>query len=100
MWGAVTRLVTVFVLRLSRGSQVARELLGEGFDGIVVTERYCAYNLVSKLHASFAVFSIRKYVLIPDPTEGRKNGPYVDVDPSVGVIARLSLLCLLELTGR
>jgi transposase len=44
LWVAVTPLVTVFVVRLSRGGQVARELLGEGFSGILVTDRYSAYN--------------------------------------------------------
>jgi transposase len=39
-----TSWVTVFVVRLSRGGQVARELLGEGFSGILVTDRYSAYN--------------------------------------------------------
>src|SRR5215218_2899641 len=34
LWVAVTSLVTVFVVRLSRGGQVARELLGEGLAGI------------------------------------------------------------------
>jgi transposase len=34
----------VFVVRLSRGGQVARELLGERFGGILVTDRYSAYN--------------------------------------------------------
>ncbi len=44
LWVAVTSLVTVFVVRLARGGQVARELLGEGFGGILVTDRYSAYN--------------------------------------------------------
>ena len=44
LWVAVTMWVTVFVVRLSRGGPVARELLGEGFAGIVVTDRYSAYN--------------------------------------------------------
>src|SRR5262249_40604130 len=44
LWVAVTSLVTVFVVRLSRGGQVARELLGEHFSGILVTDRYSAYN--------------------------------------------------------
>jgi transposase len=44
LWVAVTSLVSVFVIRLSRGGQVARELLGEGFLGILVTDRYSAYN--------------------------------------------------------
>src|SRR3989440_8672619 len=44
LWVAVTSLVTVFVVRLSRGGQVARELLGEEFAGILVTDRYSGYN--------------------------------------------------------
>lgn len=44
LWVAVTSWVTVFVVRLSRGGQVARELLGTGFCGILVTDRYSAYN--------------------------------------------------------
>src|SRR5256885_361825 len=44
LWVAVTSFVTVFVVRMSRGGQVARELLGETFSGILVTDRYSAYN--------------------------------------------------------
>ena len=44
LWGAVTSFVTVFLVRMSRGGQVARELLGEQFSGILVTDRYSAYN--------------------------------------------------------
>jgi transposase len=44
LWVAVTSLVTVFVVRLSHGGQVARDLLGERFSGILVTDRYSAYN--------------------------------------------------------
>lgn len=44
LWVAVTSWVTVFVVRMSRGGKVARELLGERFDGILVTDRYSAYN--------------------------------------------------------
>jgi transposase len=44
LWVAVTSLVTVFVVRLSRGGQVAGELLGKRFSGILVTDRYSAYN--------------------------------------------------------
>lgn len=44
LWVAVTSLVTVFVVRMSRGGQVARELLGEEFSGILVTDRYSAYH--------------------------------------------------------
>src|SRR5712692_1978638 len=44
LWVAVTSWVTIFVVRMSRGGQVARELLGEGFSGTLVTDRYSAYN--------------------------------------------------------
>ena len=44
LWVAVTSLVTVFLVRLSRGGHVARELLGEECSGILVTDRYSAYN--------------------------------------------------------
>ena len=44
LWVAVTSWVTVFVVRMSRGGQVARALLGEGFTGMLVTDRSSAYN--------------------------------------------------------
>ena len=44
LWVAVTSWGTVFVVRMSRGGRVARELLGETFAGILVTDRYSAYN--------------------------------------------------------
>lgn len=44
LWVAVTSWVTVFVVRMSRGGAVARELLGDKFSGILVTDRYSAYN--------------------------------------------------------
>ena len=44
VWVAVTSWVTVFLVRMSRGGQVARELLGEPFSGSLVTDRSSAYN--------------------------------------------------------
>jgi transposase len=44
LWVAVTSWVTVFVVRMARSGLVARELLGETFAGILVTDRYSAYN--------------------------------------------------------
>jgi len=44
LWVAVPSGVTVCVVRLSRGADVARALLGEAFSGILVTDRYSAYN--------------------------------------------------------
>lgn len=47
LWVAATTWVTVFLVRLSRGGDVARELLGETFSGILVTDRWSAYNWYS-----------------------------------------------------
>jgi len=44
LWVAVTNWVTVFVVRLSRSGAVARELWGETFAGILVTDRSSAYH--------------------------------------------------------
>jgi transposase len=44
LWAAVTTWVSVFVIRLSRSSKVAQELLGERFWGYLVTDRWSAYT--------------------------------------------------------
>jgi transposase len=44
LWTAVTAWVTVFVVRLSRSAKVAQELVGEGFWGYLVTDRWSAYT--------------------------------------------------------
>jgi transposase len=44
LWVAVTTWVTVFLIRLSRGAKVVRELLARKFQGILVTDRFSAYN--------------------------------------------------------
>lgn len=47
LWAAMTDLVCVFVIRASRGSKVAKELLGETFRGHLVTDRWSAYNWIA-----------------------------------------------------
>jgi transposase len=44
LWVAATTLVTVFLIRTSRGGQVAKEMLGEAFKGILISDRWSAYN--------------------------------------------------------
>lgn len=44
LWLVATRLVTVFFIRSSRGGAVAREILDPAFTGIVVSDRWSAYN--------------------------------------------------------
>jgi transposase len=44
LWVAMSPVVTVFLQGLSRSAAAAIELLGHGFGGIVVSDRYSAYN--------------------------------------------------------
>jgi transposase len=44
LWVATTALVTVFLLRPSRSSAVAKELLGPDYAGIVGSDRYSGYT--------------------------------------------------------
>jgi transposase len=46
LWTAVTEAVSVFLIRCSRGSQVAKELVGEAFAGILVSDRWSGYRWV------------------------------------------------------
>jgi transposase len=46
LWVAVTGVVTVFLIRLSRGAKVAKELLGETSGGVVGSDRWSGYNWV------------------------------------------------------
>lgn len=46
MWVAVTNWVSVFLIRLGRGRREAEELLGKAFRGILVSDRWSAYNFV------------------------------------------------------
>lgn len=49
LWVAATPLVSVFLIATSRSSKVAKELLGEAFAGILVTDRWSAYGWVKTL---------------------------------------------------
>ena len=47
LWAAVTSLVVVFAIRFSRGAKVAKELLGEDYEGRIVTDRWSAYTWIA-----------------------------------------------------
>jgi transposase len=49
LWVAVTGHLAVFLVRKSRGARVARELLGDLFAGLLVSDRWSAYMWVSVL---------------------------------------------------
>lgn len=44
LWVMVTAAVTVFCIRLSRGAQVAQEMLGQCFAGVLTSDRFSAYT--------------------------------------------------------
>jgi len=44
LWVVVTSLVTIFHIASSRSGAIARQLLGEDYDGVVGTDRYSGYN--------------------------------------------------------
>lgn len=54
IWTAVTTTFTVFLVRLTRGADVARELLGESFRGVITTDRYCGYHWHKKRQLCWA----------------------------------------------
>ena len=46
LWVAVTPVATMFLLRLSRGAAIVRELLKETFSGVVGSDRWSAYSWI------------------------------------------------------
>lgn len=46
LWVAVTPLVTFFEIALTRCTQAAKNLLGENFAGVLISDRYSSYNWV------------------------------------------------------
>lgn len=50
IWSFSTPRVRYFVYRKSRSGQVAKEVLGEDFDGVVVSDFYCGYSVLLTRH--------------------------------------------------
>jgi transposase len=50
MWVGATDLVTIFVLLATRSAEGIKRLLGEGFTGILGSDRWTAYNGFDPLH--------------------------------------------------
>ena len=46
LWVLVTPLISVFLVTLSRGQEVAKQLIGETFTGFLGSDRYGSYNWV------------------------------------------------------
>jgi transposase len=46
LWVVVTAQITLFRVSISRGSEVAKAMLGDAFSGIFVSDRWSAYNWI------------------------------------------------------
>lgn len=44
LWTAVTPLITLFMIRLSRGAKVAKELVGDAYRGVANSDRWSGYR--------------------------------------------------------
>lgn len=53
MWTFVTKEVSLFRLSRSRGSEIPKEVLGEGFSGLGYTDRWGAYNWLAPTNRQF-----------------------------------------------
>jgi transposase len=47
LWVMVAGLVTVFRAGVSRGAETARDLVGESFGGVLITDRYSSYGWIA-----------------------------------------------------
>ncbi len=47
LWTAVTSLVVVFTIRLSRGGKVAQDLIGSCYAGLLVSDRFSGYKWIA-----------------------------------------------------
>ena len=67
LWVAVTNFITAFMISSSRSSASAKELMGELFDGILVSDRYSAYTWVDKTKRQFCwAHLIRDFIKISE----------------------------------
>jgi transposase len=60
LWVAVSALVSVFLLRPSRGSVVAKELLGAAYAGSVGSDRYGGYTWLDRLRRQVCWAHLRR----------------------------------------
>jgi transposase len=60
LWVAVTAWVTVFAIRLSRGAKVAREMLGDSFDGLLTSDRWSGYHWITLLRRQVCWAHLRR----------------------------------------
>lgn len=50
LWVLATPKLKVFSVVLSRSQETAKALIGEAFKGILISDRYSAYNWLDRMH--------------------------------------------------
>jgi transposase len=81
MWVAIAGLVSVFIARVSRSTEVAKELLGACFAGTLITDRYSAYSWVDVQNRQFCwAHLLRDFTKISERsgTAGRIGAELID----------------------
>ena len=67
MWLAATALVAVFIIRGTRSTKEAKDLLGEKFHGILISDRWSAYTWVKSSFRQFCwAHLIRDFIKISE----------------------------------
>lgn len=85
LWTVVTSVAVVFAVRLSRGAKVAKELLGEQFKGLLVTDRWSGYRWVGLAQRQLCwAHLIRDFQKLAD-----SRGPAVAIGKALGEQADL-----------
>ena len=85
LWTVVTSVAVVFAVRLSRGAKVAKELLGEQFKGLLVTDRWSGYRWVGLAQRQLCwAHLIRDFQKLAD-----SRGPAIPIGKALGAQANL-----------
>lgn len=84
LWTMVTNAAIVFVVRFSRGSKVAKELLGEDYGGILISDRWSGYRWVPTDRRQLCwSHLIRDFQKLAD-----SRGPAVPIGMALGLCAK------------
>jgi len=71
MWLAATLLVAVFIIRTARNTESAKALLGEQFAGILVSDRWSAYNWIEITRRQFCWAHLKRDIQKISERSGR-----------------------------
>ena len=84
LWTMVTNAAVVFVIRFSRGGKVAKELLGERYGGVLVSDRWSGYRWVPTERRQLCwSHLIRDFQKLAD-----SRGPAVPIGEALGQCGR------------